>query len=340
MDVRRALFAPLQWLAKAIEGLQRAARHGHGSPSPVDLADVLAPATPVVVFPAKPRGAVIIRTQGKRPGLLLEALSSVAMQTLPVTAFIVVHGDAGRRDGVQAAIRGIHDDVQLLHAPETGRCRGYPLNLALERIYAAGTGLDFLFFLDDDDIVYPEFSAAVAEVFRQPGADVVYAASQSRVPGKPAVPAYAPLPVACLLFENFIPINAYAVRIAAIRRARPLFDESLEVLEDWNFLHRLLAMPLNFVPVVRPLSEFRHTGDGNTPDKRDQAMWDRAWEGVHHYLDEFWRDADRDALLQAWRNFDFSARGPLTPAEARIVSATARLLERKFPGALPLTESQ
>lgn len=305
----------------------------------MDLADSLAPAMPVAVFPDQPRGAVIIRTQGQRPGLLLEALASVAMQTLPVTAFIVVHGDATQLERVQAAIRGIHDDLQLLHAPETGRCRGYPLNLALRRIYAAGPGLDFLFFLDDDDRVYPEFSAAVTEVFRHLGADVVYAASQSRVPGEPAAPAYAPLPVACLLVENFIPINAYAIRIAAIRQARPLFDEALEVLEDWNFLHRLLAMPLKFVPVARPLSEFRLTGDGNTPDKRDQAMWDRAWDGVHHYLDEFWRHADRDALLQAWQDFDFSARGPLTPAETRIVSATARLLERKFPGALSLTEN-
>lgn len=292
---------------------------------------------PTERFPANPRGAVITRTQGKRPALLREALSSVAGQLVPVTAFIVVHGDAAQVDHVRAVIKGIHDDVQILHAPATGRHRGYPLNLALQRIYEEDR-LDFLFFLDDDDIVYPEFSAAVTTAFREQSADVVYAASQSRVPGEAAIPGYAPLPITCLLIENFIPINSYAIRLDAIRQTRPLFDESLDVLEDWNFLHRLLALRLRFVPVAVPLSEFRITGDGNTPDKEDQTLWDRAWEGVHRYLDEFWLNADRDSLIKPYQNFDYSARGPLTPTETRMLRETATLLHRKYPEVYPEPE--
>ncbi len=284
-------------------------------------------------FPERPRGAVISRTQGRRPGLLAEALASVAAQTVPVTAFVVVHGEPQALESVRNAIHGIHPDVEILHAADTHRNRGYPLNLALERIYEAGNRFDFLFFLDDDDIVYPGFCATVTEVFRHLKADVVYAASNRKLPAGEVVPGYAPLPIACLLFENFIPINSYAIRLAAIRPARPHFDESLEVLEDWNFLHRLLALRLKFVPAAGTLSEFRLTGDGNTPDKHDQPMWDRAWDGVQRYLDPLYRDIDRDYMIAAFRNFDFDSRAPLTPPELRMVEKTRELLARRFPDA-------
>lgn len=283
-------------------------------------------------FPDDAQGAVILRTQGRRQALLAEALGSVASQAKPVTAFVVVHGDAGQLQAVREAILGVHDDVRLLLAPDTSRQRGYPLNVALDDIYRSSDPYAYLFFLDDDDRVYPRFCSKVIAAFqRHPGADVVYAGSNRRAPGHEPEPGYAPLPIACLLFENFLPINAYAIRLSAVREQRPYFDEMLEVLEDWNFLHRLLALRLRFLPVYETLSEFLLTGDGNTPDKLDQAMWDRGWEAVHRYLEQFWRMADRDHVLAAWRDFDFAARAPLTPDEHRKLEATARLLKERFP---------
>lgn len=282
-------------------------------------------------FPQEARGAVILRTQGRRLELLAEALASVAAQAAPVTAFVVVHGDAGQLQTVREAILGVHDDVRLLLAPDTRRHRGYPLNVALDEIYRSAEGYAYLFFLDDDDRIYPRFCTAVIAAFQQHPADVVYAGSNRRAPGREPEPGYAPLPIPCLLHENFLPINAYAIRLSAVRERRPYFDESLEVLEDWNFLHRLLALRLRFTPVYETLSEFLLTGDGNTPDKLDQPMWDRGWEAVHRYLDQFWRVADRDHLLAAWREFDFTARPILTPEEQRQLEATARLLTERFP---------
>lgn len=282
-------------------------------------------------FPAHPKGAAIIRTQGRRSTLLSDALASVAAQSVAVTAFVVVHGDATALGRVKDAISGIHEDTRIVHAADLGRRRGYPLNLALERIYDTGEEFDFLFFLDDDDIVYPEFCRTMSAAMRRPNVDVVYAASNRRVPAETATPGYAPLPPICLLIENFIPINSYAIRLDAIRSARPFFDESLEVLEDWNFLHRLLAMRLKFWPLGETLSEFRITGDGNTPDKRDQAVWDKAWDGVHDFLDQIGRDLDRAYLLSAFQNFDFVARRPLTPSEVILLRKTAEFIEQHFP---------
>jgi hypothetical protein len=262
---------------------------------------------------------------------LIEALTSVAAQSMAVTAFVVVHGDDAALGRVEGAISDILEDTRILHATDPGRRRGYPLNLALEQIYDAGEEFDFLFFLDDDDIVYPAFCRAMSAAMRQRNVDVVYAASNRRIPSEPATPGYAPLPPICLLIENFMPINSYAIRLDAIRSARPFFDESLEVLEDWNFLHRLLALRLKFWPLGDTLSEFRITGDGNTPDKQDQTVWDRAWDGVHHYLDRIRCDLDRAYLLSTFQNFDFAARSPLTPSEDLLLRKTAEFIEQHFP---------
>lgn len=279
---------------------------------------------------ARPRGAAIIRTQARRLDGLAEALDSVARQALPVTAFVVVHGSVVELESARERVRGCHPDIRFLQAPDTGRHRGYPLNQALRAVHASDVPFDFLFFLDDDDIVYPAFAATLWDALCRGSADVAYAASNRRVPGQDVGPAYAPLPVSCLLFENFIPINAYAVRMDAVRALRPCFDETLEVLEDWNFLHRLLALGLRFEPVFETLSEFRLTGDGNTPDKRDQAMWDRSWDGVQAFLKRFWRDADPGRYLACMAAFDYRRRGALSAAETRMVRETEALLSRRL----------
>ncbi len=286
--------------------------------------------TPDGIRPSLSRGAVILRTQGHRPALLAEALASVACQTLPMTAFVVVHGDRDAYTRVETVIRDIPQEVRLLQAPDTRRHRGYPLNLALDRIYDTDEEFDFLCFLDDDDLLLPGFCARLTAVMRQHQADVVYAASQRQLPDAPPSPGYSPLPPVCLLVENFMPINSYIIRFEAIRAHRLYFDESLEVLEDWNFLHRLLALRLKFQPLGETLSAFRITGDGNTPDKRDQALWDRAWEGIQGFLNQADSQFDQPDLISSLRHFDFSARDSLTPSETQLLKKTEVMIAPRF----------
>lgn len=286
--------------------------------------------TPDGIPPSLSRGAVILRTQGHRLTLLTEALASVACQALPLTAFVVVHGDRDAYSRVETALQDIPQEVRLLQAPDTRRHRGYPLNLALDKIYDSDEAFDFLCFLDDDDLFYPGFCARLAAVMRQHQADVVYASSQRQLPDAPPLPGYVPLPPVCLLVENFMPINSYIIRLEAIRAHRLYFDESLEVLEDWNFLHRLLALRLKFQPLGETLSAFRIIGDGNTADKRDLALWDKAWDGVQGFLNQADGQFDRPYLISSLRQFDFSARDPLTPSEKQLLQKTEVMIAHRF----------
>jgi hypothetical protein len=69
-------------------------------------------------------------------------------------------------------------------------------------------------------------------------------------------------------------------------------------------------------------------------------MWDRAWEGVHGYLDEFWQSADGSALVAGFFDFDFSSRPPLTADEQRRLNETERLLCEHYPAEVSLQLSQ
>lgn len=286
-------------------------------------------------------GVVIIRTQGKRPQLLLEAILSVRDQVAPLSVVLVVHGDRQAFSSVSEAITGQPlANIEVLHAPDLSRNRGYPLNIGLFHVCAESRFKGFVAFLDDDDVLYPMFGSAMADALRTPSIDMVYAASNKRALGAEAESAYHPLPVACLLHENFIPINAYAIRLDSLRKKAVKFDESLEVLEDWNFLHRLVGQGFRFANLSKYLSEFRLTGDGNTVDKQDQAMWDRAWEDVHRHLDEVWQLADQRELVQSFYDFVFSGRTSLTMDEQRRMDMTERLLWQHYPGEVSLQLTQ
>jgi hypothetical protein len=239
------------------------------------------PPAPAPTLEALPeRGVAVVRTQGRRNDLLLEALHSLSVQVPPVTALVVVHGGAEPLAAVRAATAAL-SGVEVLHATYTRRRRGHPLNVALRHILDSPDPSGFVCFLDDDDVLYPLFSSRMHEAFLHTGADLVYAASNRRVPWEPAEAGYAPLPAPCLLVENFIPINSYAVRVESLRQARLSFDEDLEYVEDWDFLVQALGSGLRFHALDEVLSEFRITGDGNLEKKNHPQQWEDCRTRLH-----------------------------------------------------------
>lgn len=194
------------------------------------------------------RFAVIVRTQGKRPALLAETLASLSYQRPRCEAVLTVHAPWERVTEVTAICRASGVPHTVLHAGDLARRRGYPLNVGLAHCYEVG-GFDALFFLDDDDIVYPTFTRRMAQALTATGADVVYAASNQRdLQGVPEA-GYAPLHFAQLLVQNFIPINSYSIRFSRLIATRPFFDESMDYTEDWLFLLQLLSLGLRFEPL-------------------------------------------------------------------------------------------
>src|SRR5579884_483476 len=233
--------------------------------------------------PASARFAFIVRTQGLRPGPLADALQSIALQKLPSRAVVAVHGDELRLAGAREICRASDADCLVLHAPDTSRKVGYPANAALDYCLAEPQ-IEYIGMLDDDDVVYPFFANRLVKALQLMSADVAYAASNRRDSQNGLAPAFAARPIYCLLQENFIPTNAFAVRAEALRRSGVRFDETREYFEDWDFLLRLLAAGLRFAGVAETLSEFRIVPDAYLGARRDLDRWNIAAAEMRAYI--------------------------------------------------------
>jgi glycosyltransferase involved in cell wall biosynthesis len=221
----------------------------------------------------KPSFAAIVRTTGSRPELLLDTLQSLFLQESPCHAIVVVHGGDDQYSTVKRICENSAGSITILHAGDMARRRGYPINVGLDYCAANLPAVDYLFLLDDDDIVYPFFTRTMWAAFLSSEADVVYAASNRRSLGQPKEPGYAPKPICNLFRENFIPSNSYAIRHSALIRSSVRMSEEMEYTEDWHFLLRLLAAGLRFHPLAVTLSEFRIVSDGNLTQKKSPEVW-------------------------------------------------------------------
>lgn len=253
--------------------------------------------------------AVVLRTQGNRPALLAEALFSVSIQAVRALAVVVVHGS-------QTVVSQVHPlceqtenlDYVLLRAGEKGKKRGYPLNVGLDFCYQSDLPIDNLFFLDDDDVVYPFFTLKLSQAFMTKAADLICAASNRRVPGELPQAGYFPRHPVHLFVENHIPINGYAVRLKPLKQLTLYFDTSLDYLEDWHFLLQLLENGLRFESIEESLSEFRITSDGNTREKKAPMDWKRASLQVRGYINRGRFSINGDMLAKI-------AHTPVSPAK-------------------------
>jgi hypothetical protein len=231
------------------------------------------------------RFVAIIRTQGRRPEMLAEALQSLSFQCPGCVAVVAVHAPFDRVNETAAICREAGLSHQVLHAKDTERKRGYPLNIGLSYCYEAG-GFDGLLFLDDDDIIYPQFTRRMAQALMTSEADVIYAGSNQRcLQGAPEA-GYFPLSIAQLFIQNFIPINSYVIRFSRLVEARLFFDETLDYTEDWHFLLRLLELGFRFEPLRDTLSEFRMTSDGNMTVKTNAAAWNQDSLRIRKYINK------------------------------------------------------
>jgi glycosyltransferase involved in cell wall biosynthesis len=216
----------------------------------------------------------IIRTRGKRASLR-DTLESITFQKHSCHAIVVVHGDSESYAQVGRICKSVeYLSFTLLHAEDCSRKRGYPINLALDHLCECESPPEFIFLLDDDDIIYPAFSQVMADIFAATGADLVYTASNRLTGGEAPVVGYRPQLSFAMLRENFITSNSFAVRFASLRRIDARFDENFDYTEDWKFLVTLLEDGLRFEPDDAVLSEFRvPAASGRT--KQEEEEWRR-----------------------------------------------------------------
>ncbi|GAA2683039.1 MULTISPECIES: glycosyltransferase family A protein [Actinosynnema] len=187
-----------------------------------------------------PRLSVVIPTRD-RPRSLAESLSSLVTQELGDALEVIVVNDGGALvDEVVAPFRD-RLAIELIGYP-SGAGPSTARNTAIE----AASG-EYLGFLDDDDVVLPGHFAATMAALDEDRADFVYTTtmvSTTRAPvgmthesgGWPAFDV--PFDAEFLHVTNFIPPVGVTMRAPGPRGAR--FDESLTVVEDWDFWLALL----------------------------------------------------------------------------------------------------
>jgi glycosyltransferase involved in cell wall biosynthesis len=242
----------------------------------------------------RPFLAVVVRTQGRRPAALGEALASLGAQDDVDFEVIVV----GHRPG-GASVDELRHEVgaQLGSTPcrvvaVTSGGRGAPLNAGLD---AANSR--YVAFLDDDDLALPSWVGA----FRQ-GAEVcpgrvvrtvtLEQPCESRPdedsPGAPLGPPVAPYARTFdhlqHLHHNETPICAVAFPLDELRAAGLRFDETLPVLEDWDLLLRA-ASRLGVVSIDEETAIYRKVGRGGSRRLHDDEIWDSTRELVLSRLD-------------------------------------------------------
>jgi hypothetical protein len=229
--------------------------------------------------------AAIIRTTGDRPRQLLQALQSVSLQQIPCMSVVVVHGDDGALASVNRAVEGNGNAqrVTVLHADDTRRKRGYPVNVGIDYCIARQPEIKFVFLLDDDDIVYPYFTSMLARTFPVCEADIVYAASNRKEPGDPPSRGTRALPIGFLFKQNFIPSNSYAVRLESLRKSGLRMDETLEYLEDWHFLLRMVESGFRFQALPMELSEFR-IATARECERNSLPEWRESADRIRQYI--------------------------------------------------------
>ncbi|MFH1019914.1 MAG: glycosyltransferase [Pseudomonadota bacterium] len=176
--------------------------------------------------------SLVVRTRN-RPGLLAQALASIALQDYDDIEVVVVNDGGCDVTGVAAAALG-ERRFRIVDLVEN---RG--------RSAAANAGLDaasgkYIGFLDDDDAIDPDHVPHLVTLQEATGGEgVVYAGVRGMRRAHPEEGvivefATAEVSFAKLLFGNVIPIHA-PLFPARLLESGLRFDEGLDLYEDWDF---------------------------------------------------------------------------------------------------------
>lgn len=196
-----------------------------------------------ILFPP-PLVSVIIRTQN-RPTLLYDALNCLRQQSYSNIEVIIVN-DAG--EPCEAVIHLFQDDLLI---------KLYNLDEAIGRSQAGTHGLQhvtgqFINFLDDDDILYPNHIEKLVTFLQTTGTKVAYSDCQVgryqigddekiQLVGDKTLYRQQNFDQQQLMFANYLPIMSVMFRTELLETVGYL-DDRFDVFEDWDFWIRLSSV--------------------------------------------------------------------------------------------------
>lgn len=196
---------------------------------------------------------VLVRTLD-RPRLLAEALASIRAGS---DAPVVVVNDGGA--SVANVVAPVANLALVEHDAPRGRSAA--MNAAVARAET-----EWIAFLDDDDLYYPEHLATLtraaasmdATAFYTDAVSAIYRIGAGGAPeSRGRLRTYAKdFDRDLLLFDNYIPLPTLLVRKAGFVEVGG-FDTGFDLFEDWDFLIRLSRLG-RFVRIPRVTCEIRH----------------------------------------------------------------------------------
>lgn len=235
--------------------------------------------------PPRPRFSTLVRTQGRRPDSLAEALASIASQTYRdhETLLLVHDPDLATASAVELAIPAEARPPALRVIPVTDGDRSRPLNVGLTEAEA-----DYVCFLDDDDLVTDSWLAEFAAAADAAPGTMIRAIALSepwssdggfqpvRQTGPRTREHAETFDLLAHVSHNETPLCSVALPLGAMRRFRLDFDEDLPVFEDWELCMRV-AQLCGVTSIDAETSIYRRLDHGNA----DTAVDERVWHETH-----------------------------------------------------------
>jgi LmbE family N-acetylglucosaminyl deacetylase len=218
--------------------------------------------------------SVITRTEGRRPQELAEVLDSLAGQSNRDFELLVVAHNANDpersqvREQLDRLPAWLKDRSSLLEAE--GGTRSRPLNVGLE----CATGR-YVAVLDDDDVALPTWVEEFARLeTRSPGM-ILRARVVRTVDGRELDLYPESFDLIDHLAGNRSPVCGLAYPRQWLAALGLMFDESVEVLEDWDLL--LQAAPLCGVAASAAVtSHYRDNSGKDSSSRHSQLVWEFA----------------------------------------------------------------
>ncbi len=278
--------------------------------------------------------SVLVRTKANRPATLQESLLALAAQTSEDFEVLVLAHDVDEelRGGLEELVGEFHEafSSRVRIVPVAGGGRARPINVGAEQ--ARGR---YLAMLDDDDLVLAHWveelaaaegrapghvlriGVAVQDVVARPGAwdgqdgyDVV---------SRPRIPFPLEFDFAEHCFENWTPNNGYAVPRSLVTDLHQQWDESLEVLEDWDYLLRAAFLcGVESVPTFGALVRSWANAENSITAHSDEA-WQESRRRIVAKLDGAPFVLDQGALGQIRRVVQSERDAWASEADARFV---------------------
>lgn len=236
-------------------------------------------------------------------GLLDRSLGSIARQKLPRDAVEVVIVDDGSTDGTAHEVRRQLEELGLeaLFLTRENRGVGGARNIGI-----AASGGDYVFFLDADDELPPDFLRHVRREVFQPEPDLVWV---WKVHGPGGIPRRIRHPMTaltcgrnCLTRYLRDPLDAQVmVRRKFLESGGIRYREDVAYGEDVDLFIRLLFHARE-VRVSRELFYNHHRHDGQVTRTIDQAVAKGHMARIYDaLLAEFGRDGAGEEILELLR---------------------------------------